>query len=71
MVEKHQRLENLVHVIHECTLRQPTQTGLQHENCVRFWSPGGTESSVSRDLLKMFGFCKMFWIAKNVCDTVN
>ena len=39
--------------------------------CLRFWPPGGTKSSVSRDLLKVFGFCKMFWIAKNICDTVS
>ena len=34
-------------------------------------SPSGTKSSGSRDLLKVFGFCKMFWISKNTCDTVN
>ena len=32
---------------------------------------GGIKISVSRDLLKIFGFYKMFWIANNVCDTVN
>ena len=42
-----------------------------HENCVTIWSPEGTKRSVSRDLLKVSGFCKMFWIAKDACDTVN
>ena len=42
---------------------------MQHENCVAFWSPGGAKSNVSRDPLKIFGFCKMFWISNNACDS--
>ena len=30
-----------------------------------------TQKQCFRDLLKIFGLCKMIWIAKNVCDTVN
>ena len=30
-----------------------------------------TKSSVFRDLLKVCGFYKIFWIAKNVRDAVN
>ena len=29
----------------------------------------GTKSSVSRDLFKIFGFYKMFWIANNTYDS--
>ena len=38
---------------------------MQHENCVTYKSPGGPKSNVSGDLLKIVGFCKMFWIANN------
>ena len=27
--------------------------------------------TVSRDPIKIFEFCKMFWIANNACDKVN
>ena len=27
--------------------------------------------TVSRDLIKIFEFCKVFWIANNACDIVN
>ena len=40
-----------------------------HENCVTIWSAGGTKRGVSRDLFKVFGFCKMSWIAKNASST--
>ena len=35
---------------------------------VTFLSPKGVKRTISRDLLKMFEFCKMFWIANNTCD---
>ena len=41
------------------------------ENCVTFLSPKGVERTVSRDLLKIFEFCKMFWIADNAWYIVN
>ena len=42
---------------------------MQHENCVTFWPLGGTESYIFLDLLKIFGFCEMFWIANDVWVT--
>ena len=44
---------------------------MQPENCVTCWSPEDIKSNVSRDLLKIFGFCRMFWIANSMCDTEN
>ena len=41
------------------------------KKCVTVLSPKGVKRTVSRDLLKIFEFCKMFWIANNACDTVN
>ena len=32
---------------------------------------GEGKSNVPRNLLKIFWFCEMFWIANNDCDTVN
>ena len=52
-------------------LRYLTERGVLNENCVTIWSPGGTKFGVSRHLLNVFGFCKIFWTAKNACDTVN
>ena len=52
-------------------LRQLTEVFRKPENCVTFLSPKGVKRTVSRDLLKTFGFCKMFWIAKTACDIVN
>ena len=44
---------------------------LLQEYGVIIWSLGGRKSSVSRDLLKVFGICRMFWIAKNACGTAK
>ena len=44
---------------------------MQHENCVTIWSPGGTKSGISRDLLKIFEFCKMCQIANNTCNMLH
>ena len=44
---------------------------MQLENCVTFWSSGGISSAIFGNLLKIFEFCKMFWIANNVCDAMN
>ena len=38
---------------------------------VSLLSPKGVKGTVSRDLLKVFEFFKMFWIANNACDIVN
>ena len=45
--------------------------GRKPENCVTFLSPKGIKRTVSRDLLKIFEFCKMFWTANNACDIAN
>ena len=44
-----------------------TEVGRKPENCVTFYH----QRTVSRDLLKIFEFCKMFWIANNACDIIN
>ena len=36
-----------------------------------FFITEGLKRAVSRDLFRIFEFCKMFWIANNACDTVN
>ena len=46
--------------------------GGKPENCVTFLSPKGVKRTISsQDLLQIFEFCKMFWIANNACDIVN
>ena len=47
-----------------------TEVGGKPENCVTFSSPKGITRTVSRDLLKIFEFCKIFWIANIACDIV-
>ena len=37
-----------------------SEVGGKPENCVTFSSPKGITRTVSRDLLKVFEFCKMF-----------
>ena len=36
-----------------------------------FFVTEGRKRTASRDLLKIFEFCNMFWIANNACDIVN
>ena len=43
--------------------------GGKPENCVTFSSPEGITRTVSRDLLKISEFCKMFQIANNAYDS--
>ena len=43
--------------------------GGKPENCVTFLLLKGVKRTVSRDLLKIFEFCKMFWIANKACDS--
>ena len=45
--------------------------GGRPENCVTFFLPKGVKRAVSRDLIKIFEFCKVLWIANNACDIVN
>ena len=46
-------------------LRELTEVGRKPENCFTFLSPKDVKRTVSRDLLKICEFCKMFWIANN------
>ena len=48
-----------------------TEVGRKSENCVTFLSPKGVKRTVFRDPLKVFEFCKMFWIANDACDMVK
>ena len=45
--------------------------GGKPENCVTFFLPKGVKRTVSRDKIKIFEFCKMFWIANIASDIVN
>ena len=48
-----------------------TEVDRKPENCFTFFSPKGVKWTVFRDLVKIFEFCKMFWIANIACDKVN
>ena len=45
--------------------------GRKPKNYVTFLSKKGVQRTVFRDLLKIFEFCKMFWIANNAGDIVS
>ena len=47
------------------------KSGHKPESSVTFLSLKGIKRIVSRDLLKIFEFCKMFWIANNTFHRVN
>ena len=48
-----------------------TEVGGRPENCVTFFLPKGVKRTVSQHPIKIFEFCKMFWIANNASDIVN